>query len=405
MNERSRSTSEAPFLSSPRGGGSAPDSRAQEPDGPEFKAASESAPNQATLDEADVLHASLKAGSIAQIVVAAIAIVGLIYLLRFVLVTVLIALLLACVLDPPVSRLKRIGIPRSIGAFLTLVLAAALAGGVGYFLGDRLRSFLAEFPKYSDRIDRGVQRIETPIRKLETSSRSMTRRPAENDGAIAVRIEDTPMFSRILEANGAAIGKTLFAIGFIPFLTYFSLTWKDHFHSATVQLFPMEHQATAYRTITRITEMIRSFIVGNLAVGLIAAALNALVFGLLRLPYFYFLGLISGFVTLIPSLGAFLALLPPLTGGVGVLSKAGVAVVVLTVFGTHAGIMNVLYPKLIGPRARLNPVAVVLSLLFWSWIWGPMGLILAIPIAGSTKIICDYVDSLRGVGALLGNKL
>jgi predicted PurR-regulated permease PerM len=50
----------------------------------------------------------------------------------------------------------------------------------------------------------------------------------------------------------------------------------------------------------------------------------------------------------------------------------------------------------------LNPLAVTLSLLFWAWIWGAMGLILAVPLAGATKIVCDYVDPLRGFGAWLG---
>jgi predicted PurR-regulated permease PerM len=50
--------------------------------------------------------------------------------------------------------------------------------------------------------------------------------------------------------------------------------------------------------------------------------------------------------------------------------------------------MNVLYPKVIGRRLRLNPLAVALSLLFWAWIWGAFGLVLAIPLMARTKIIC-----------------
>jgi predicted PurR-regulated permease PerM len=65
--------------------------------------------------------------------------------------------------------------------------------------------------------------------------------------------------------------------------------------------------------------------------------------------------------------------------------------------------MNVLYPKIVGKRLRLNPLVVTLALFFWSWIWGAMGLILAVPLVGATKIICDYVDSLQGVGAWLGD--
>jgi predicted PurR-regulated permease PerM len=370
------------------------------PESPEVKAIASSV----LIEDAEVLHASLKAGSIAQIVVAIIAIVGLLYLLKFVMVTILIALLLAFILEPLVHQLSRIAIPRTAGAFIAVVLAAGLAGGVGYFLYGRAGDFAAELPRYSDRIQRVLTQIQEPIRKFENSTHSITRSSANGKRPVPVEIEEAPIFSRIVAANGAAIGETLMAIGFIPFLTYFMLSWKEHSHSATVGLFPEEHQPIAYRTIARISAMIRSFMIGNLTVGLLGAAVCTGVFGLLGIPYFYFLGIISGFASLIPSFGVLLALLPPLAGGIGILSKTGVVLVLLTVIVTHAITMNVLYPKLIGQRVRLNPLAVVISLLFWSWIWGAMGVILAVPIVGAAKIVCDYVDSLRGLGAWMGDK-
>ena len=64
--------------------------------------------------------------------------------------------------------------------------------------------------------------------------------------------------------------------------------------------------------------------------------------------------------------------------------------------------MNVLFPELVGQRLRLNPLAVTLALLFWAWILGSMGLLLAVPIVGASKIICDYMGPLQGLGAWLG---
>ena len=61
--------------------------------------------------------------------------------------------------------------------------------------------------------------------------------------------------------------------------------------------------------------------------------------------------------------------------------------------------------RFVGRRLRLNPLGVSLSLLFWAWIWGPVGLVLAMPILGTTKIVCDYVEPLRGVGQWLGDSL
>jgi predicted PurR-regulated permease PerM len=67
--------------------------------------------------------------------------------------------------------------------------------------------------------------------------------------------------------------------------------------------------------------------------------------------------------------------------------------------------MNLIYPKVIGSRLSLNPLAVSLSLLFWSWIWGAPGLILAIPLLGALKIICDHVDPLENLGCWLGDTI
>ena len=97
-----------------------------------------------------------------------------------------------------------------------------------------------------------------------------------------------------------------------------------------------------------------------------------------------------------------LGILPPLAGGIGVLTHTGIVIVVATVLVVHLVTMNVLYPKMVGRGAQLNPLAVTLSLLFWAWIWGAMGLVLAIPIVGATKIIFDHVDSLRPLGTWLG---
>ncbi len=102
--------------------------------------------------------------------------------------------------------------------------------------------------------------------------------------------------------------------------------------------------------------MIRSFIVGNALVGLVSAVVSTVVFWRLGIPYFYFLGVISGFVSLIPYLGVFLALLPPLAAGTGVVNKTGVGIIMLTVIGLHLLSMHVLYPKMVGQEVEAKSI-------------------------------------------------
>ena len=74
----------------------------------------------------------------------------------------------------------------------------------------------------------------------------------------------------------------------------------------------------------------------------------------------------------------------------------------VTVIGLHVLTMNVFLSQSSGKAITLNPLAVALALLFWAWIWGTMGLLLAVPLVGAAKIACDHIDLLRGFGAWLG---
>src|SRR5262249_11136300 len=353
-------------------------------------------------EEAEVLHSSLRAGSLAQIVVAVIAVLGLIYILKLVMVTTLTSMLLAFVLEPLVIQLRRLRMPRSIAALIAVAVLLAVSLGLTYFFYSRAVDFATQLPKYSGRIRDSLGKLRKQTSALEESTRNVIGTPPDGKKPIAVEIHESPGIKNMIASGGGAVADALLGLTFVPFLIYFMLTWKDHAHAATVRLFPKEHRLATHRTIGKISEMIRSFIAGNALVGLVNAVVSGLVFWYLGIPYFYFLGVLSGFVSLIPYLGVFLALLPPLAAGIGTLNKAGLLIVFITVVGLHILSMNVLFPSIVGRRLRLNPLAVTLSLLFWAWIWGSMGLILAVPIVGATKIICDYMEPLQGFGAWLG---
>jgi predicted PurR-regulated permease PerM len=110
----------------------------------------------------------------------------------------------------------------------------------------------------------------------------------------------------------------------------------------------------------------------------------------------------SGFLSLVPYMGVLLAMAPPIFVGLGHMNSGDVLVVVVTVLGLHLIALNVLYPKFLGNRLQLNPLAVTMALLLWGWLWGAIGLLLAIPITGAMKIVFDHVESLKPYGTWLG---
>ena len=244
--------------------------------------------------------------------------------------------------------------------------------------------------------------FESKIDKLADQARSVVE-PKTRQKPIAVQIEQPQGVTRVISEKNATIADAILAVGFVPFLVYFMLASKEHVYVSTVRLFRKEHRLLAHRTVGSISGMIRTYILANFIVGLGTAVVCGIVFWYLGIQYFYFIGLISGFATLVPYLGVFLALIPPLIRGFGTLHKAGLLTVFSTVVRMHIVTMNVTYPKVIGSRLSLNPLVVSLSLLFWSWIWGASGLILAIPLLGALKIICDHIEPLQGLASWLGD--
>jgi len=354
-----------------------------------------------TFEDAEIIRGEVRVVAAAQVVIAIAAAIGLIYLLKIVLITVLFSVLLAFVLDPIVIVLGRAHIPRSIGAAIALLLLLAVCGALGFFFYSRALDFVDALPHYSSTIRGSMRKVQAEAERIENSTRVLIPEDKAKN-AVPVQVQEAPGLARMITA-GAQFSETMLAASFVPFLIYFMLTWKAHAHSATLQMFPKQHRLTAYRTIGRISEMMRAFIISNVVVGLINAGATTIAFGWIGLPYFYFLGPISAFVGLIPNLGIFFALIAPLAAGLGTLAPIRLLMVVVIVAVFHLISMNVLYPKVIGQRLRLNPLAVALSLLFWAWIWGALGLILAVPLVASTKIICDYVEPLQGLGDWLGD--
>jgi predicted PurR-regulated permease PerM len=350
------------------------------------------------------LNTALHAGAVAQIVVAAAVILAICYIAKLVLITLLVSVLFAFMLEPLVNLLEKIRLPRAAGAFLAVLLMVAAVYAGSYFLYGRAISFVHELPKYSDRIRSHLAHVREETSELEKTTQQVF--PGDKNANSAkkpmpVTVENQGATGMVTQ-NLGAVTEVVLTLIFIPFLTYFMLSWQEHARTKSVQLFRPEYRTTAYVTLGRISAMMKSFIAGNFAIGLFMSVCSVVIFGFLGVPYFYFLGFISGFLSIMPYLGIALAMLPPIAAGIGVMSEPRLLMVGATVLGLHLLAMNVLYPKILGSRLQLNPLVVTISLLIWGFIWGAMGLILAVPIMAAVKIICDHVASLRPIGDWMG---
>jgi predicted PurR-regulated permease PerM len=348
------------------------------------------------------LNSALHTGSVAQIIVGGAVILAICYVAKLILITLFISVLLTFMLEPLVSLLEKIRLPRSAGAFIAVLLMLGATYAGSYFLYGRAMSFVHDLPKYSEKIRSHLAHVRQQTSELEKTTQEVF--PEEKKGgkkpmAVTVQNEGSP--GMVTEKLGA-VTEVVLTLCFIPFLTYFMLSWQEHARTKSVQLFRPETRSTAYVTLGQISAMMKSFIAGNFAIGLFISVCSLVIFGFLGVPYFYFLGFISGFLSLMPYLGIAFAMLPPIAASIGTLNDTKLLLIGGTVIGLHLLAMNVLYPKVLGKRLQLNPLVVTISLLIWGFIWGAMGLILAVPIMAAIKIICDHMPSLRAIGEWMG---
>ena len=345
-------------------------------------------------------HRIQRVQAAALVILATAAVLSLLYLAKLILVVILTSILLAFVLAPVADGLTNFRVPRSLGSVIAVFLLVGSIGTVSYLSYARAVDFMMQMPEYKIRLKHIMDDIRHQAEQFEKTTETVL--PPEEEEKNSVTFRQRNSWRDYLSQNMSSVSQTVLAITFIPFLVFFMLSWQDHVRAASVMLFRMENRNTAYVTLGLIAAMIRSFIVGNFMIGLFLSAGSMAAFGLLGLPYFYFLGVMSGFLSLIPYLGVVLAILPPVIVGLGYLTTATFVLTCAIVVGLHLFAMNVLYPMVLGKRLQLNPLAVTIALLFWGWLWGAMGLILAVPVTGALKIICDNIERLRPYGAWMG---
>ncbi len=314
-----------------------------------------------------------------------------------VLAVLFFAVLLSFMLSPVVRALEYLRLPRAMAALISMVALVALLYGITVASYNQALIFADNVPKYSLKIRSILRPYQQQAERLEKTGEVVG---PEDTNVVPVREVQT--WSEALTHGAGTVTDIVLAASFVPFLAYFLLTWQSHARSATVMLFPLQHRNAAFVTLGLIGKMLQSFIVGNLVIGLLISGLSVGIFGLLHVPFFYFVGFLSGFLSLVPYLGIVLAMIPPIVIGIGQLEPGDLVIVVLFVVGLHLFALNVLYPKLLGSRLRINPLAVTIALLFWGAVWGAIGLVLAIPITGAIKIVCDHVESMKPYADWLG---
>lgn len=337
---------------------------------------------------------STAASASLRIIAAGIVIAGL-YYGSSVIMPVVLSIFIAFVFDPGVRAMERARLPRWLGSMLLVLLGLAVIYLLAYVLYDRAIALTADMPRLEDRLRQLAVRVEGPFARFTA--------PPADRSVPTVRIQqESPWGQYLLKGIGSVYSFTV-AVMFIPFLVFFMLTSTNRIWAATLNLFALERRHQAEQVIQGISIMVRQYVLGNFLVAVICAAVTTPLFVFIGVPYAVIVGPLSAFLNPIPYIGVVLAMIPPTLVGVVAFDTIGPFVALaVTVALVHLIAVNLLTPRIVGQRVKLSAISVTLALMFWGWLWGGMGLLLAIPITAAFKAVCDNVRSLKPLGAWLG---
>src|SRR5262245_41685420 len=328
------------------------------------------------------------------IVVCAVALVALV-LLRQILLPFVLGTLLAYLLVPAVDRLERLGISRSFAApAVVLPLVAALIAFLLVMLPaiiGELKYFMGEFPRSITRLQSLVTDSSSPwLHKVMGDDLHIEQSFAD----VAETMGSTWLddFLRSLWSGGLALISLLSLLVVTPIVAiYLAIDWQRMI--ATVHGWaPAAHRYEIRALAREIHETVAGFVRGQIVICLVLAVLYATALKMTGLNHAIFIGIAAGLISFVPYLGAATGFVVAVCVAMAQFLPNWVPVAVvgsIFVFGEMLA-DYVLSPRVIGRRVKLNPVWMMFALFAFGWLFGFIGVLLAIPIAASLGVILRF---------------
>jgi predicted PurR-regulated permease PerM len=349
-------------------------------------------------------------------IIAGCAFIVLLKYMQDVLVPLVLSGLIFYALDPLVDLLQRWRVPRAIGAGVVLAAVVAGVGAGAYQMSDDVIVIVEQMPSAARRLRAALRpgpggvngvlgRVQQAATELDKTAAEVTTAPAPR-GVVKVQVEEPGLRASDLVWSGSlgmakAGGQTLMVL----LLAYFLLLANDLFKRKLVVHLgdTLSKKKITVQAIDQISERIGRFLIVQIFTSAVVAIATGLALWALGVERAAFWGLAAGLLNSIPYFGPLIV-----TAGLSVISfiQFGTITMMATVAATALLITTLegwlLTPTLLGRAAQMNQVAVFSGLLFWSWLWGVWGMLLAVPMMMIIKTTCEHIEDLHPVADLLG---
>jgi predicted PurR-regulated permease PerM len=367
------------------------------------------------------LPSPLDVRSLALTVIAVILILAGLRVAQPVLVPVAFGILISYALDPVVTTLVRWRVPRVLAATLILTLALLGTSWLGWGLSDDVVSVAEKLPRAAQMLRERVrdmrgkpgkpagamEHVQEAASTLEaTAEEAAGRQPSTSKSLPRVRVEQPP-----LDVGSWLVAGSLGAIEFVAqatvvfFLALYLLASGDLFKRKLVKIAgpTLTKKKITVQILDEINRQVAAFLLIRIVITIILSVATWLALRAIGLEQAALWGIAAGVLNIIPYIGpVVVAVIVAVIAFVqfGTIPMAAAASGITAVLTTIEGYW--LTPWLTSRAAQMNAVAVFVGLLFWGWLWGLPGLLLAVPLVMVVKAVCDRVEGLQAVGEMLG---
>ena len=328
------------------------------------------------------------------------------------LVPLLVAILAAVALAPPVHVMSRV-VPRWLAAAIVVVGIAGAFGAGAWMLWDDAAAFTRRLPAIVRDVRNTIQSTsprQSLLRQLQqavTELEQTASQPKPPSNATPVTIVESVDLQQQMMAGARRAGGFLMEAILLLFLIYFLLATGDVFKRKFVKLSGdrFAQRKVTHQMIDEITAKIGRYVFYMFWSGALVGTTTWLAFWALGVRYAGLWGVAAGLLNCIPYFGPTAVMVG---SAVAALVQFNEITMVAAVAGTSVAITSLegylLTPIVLGKAARVNSVAVFISVMFWGWMWGVPGMLLAVPIVMMIKTVADHVESLSAVSELLGER-
>jgi predicted PurR-regulated permease PerM len=371
---------------------------------------------------ADTRTAILQGLLIATLVIAAL------YVGREVLVPLALAILLSFVLTRPLVMLRRVGMPRILSVVIVVSCAFAVIFGLGWLVSREFTQLAADLPTYRTALSEKIEHLRqnapgSPMLKragdvlsdLQKELSQGTAPPApkaDADGKpadapplqVEVRQPEPTVFELFRRIAGTVL-PPLATAGIVLLFVIFILVQREDLRDRFIRLLGSSDLQRATTTLNDAATRLSKYFLRQLLINSAFGVMIALALWLVGIPSPLVWGVLAMLMRFVPFIGSYIGAIPPLLLATVVDPGWSTFLIVLALYVVGEMTMGqVVEPLVFGHGTGVSPIAVLVSTVFWTWLWGPLGLLLAMPITVCLAVLGRHVEDLHMFEVLLGDE-